>query len=266
MGAIIASCGQPRNELRLATTTSVDNSGLLGAILPAFEMAADADVKVLAVGSGRALSLLQRGDADVAITHDPVAEARLLKEVPSARYRKIMFNDFLIVGPPDDPAGIGQAATTTEAMRRVAASTAPFASRGDESGTHAREQQLWAAAGAHPTPDHLLETGQGMAATLRIASERRAYTLTDRATFMQLADAIDLRSLFAGGADLLNTYAAIVLPGSARQALAGRMVDWLAEGDGRTAIGQFSPAPAGLQLFTVWPVDRPGSDPGALPR
>jgi tungstate transport system substrate-binding protein len=263
--AVIAGCGSRQSELRLATTTSVDNSRLLGAILPAFEREEGVAVKVLAVGSGRAMQLLRRGDADLAITHDPVAEAALLREVPGLQYRKVMFNDFLIVGPPDDPAGVHQATTARDAMLRIASSATPFASRGDESGTHAREQQLWTAAGTMAPANRLLETGQGMAATLRIASERRAYTLTDRATYMQLSPSIVLRPLFEGDPDLLNTYAAIALPASARDPLVRRMITWMTEGDGRARIAAFSPS-AGARPFTVWPAERPGRVPDALPR
>jgi tungstate transport system substrate-binding protein len=264
--AVTLACSTQQGELRLATTTSVDNSGLLAAILPAFEQEADIKVKVLAVGSGRAIRLLQRGDADVAITHDPVAEAALLKEVPGLRYRKVMFNDFLIAGPPDDPARVRRAATAPDAMRRIASSTTPFASRGDESGTHARERQLWAAAGATPLSTSLLETGQGMAPTLRIASERRAYTLTDRATYMQLGPSLALRPLFEGDPDLLNTYAAIALLGAERDPLVQRLMAWLGEGDGRARIAGFSPSPTGARPFTVWPAGRPHDSPEALPR
>jgi tungstate transport system substrate-binding protein len=260
------ACGNRRAELRLATTTSVDNSGLLTAILPGFQQSAGAEVKVLAVGSGRAIELLKRRDADVAITHDPVAETALLKSVPDALYRKIMFNDFLIVGPSDDPAGVAKAATAVEAMSRVAASGTAFASRGDESGTHARETQLWAAAEVKPLDARLLETGQGMAPTLRIASERRAYTLTDRATFMQLSNTLALRVLFEGDASLLNTYAVMVLPHSPPASPAMKLAAWLSEGDGRSQIAAFGASAGGPRPFTAWPADRPSASPDALPR
>ena len=217
LAALSVGCREDRRRLRLATTTSVDNSGLLTAILPSFQDETGIAVQVLAVGSGRALQLLRRGDADVALTHDLVAETAFLKETTPAAYRKIMFNDFVVVGPSRDEAGVGQAANATDAMRRIAGSGATFVSRGDESGTHAREQQLWRKAGTTPSAARLLETGQGMAATLRIASERHAYTLTDRATFTQLAETVGLQPLFQGDPDLLNTYAVIVRPATARE-------------------------------------------------
>jgi tungstate transport system substrate-binding protein len=255
----VAACGRRDTRLRLATTTSVENSGLLDAILPAFQRESGIEVDVLAVGTGRAIQLMRRGDADLAITHDPDAEAALLADVPGTHYRKLMFNDFLIVGPEDDPAGVRGAPDARTAMRVVATSAVPFASRGDESGTYAREQQLWNAAGARPSAEQLIETGQGMAPTLRIASERAAYTLTDRATYLQLAKAIALRPLFEGDTALLNTYAAMVLPSSPRHENGRRLVTWIGEGAGRDSIAAF-------EAFTVWPRGRPSARPADLPR
>jgi tungstate transport system substrate-binding protein len=257
-------CGEPSPRLRLATTTSVDNSGLLETLLPAFRQETGLDLQVLAVGSGRALQLLRRGDADVALTHDPLGEAAFLKEAPSAAYRKIMFNDFVVVGPAEDAASVRQATSAADAMRRIASVSAAFVSRGDESGTHARERQLWQKAGAKPRADHLLETGQGMAATLRVASERRAYTLTDRATFAQLAQTVSLQPLFEHDPDLMNTYAVIVANGGARTSDAMQLVTWLSDGAGRDRIASFTVGET--RPFLVWPSGRPRETPDALPQ
>jgi tungstate transport system substrate-binding protein len=262
--ALALACAAPSTPLRLATTTSVDNTGLLQAILPSFREETGIDVQALAVGSGRALQLLRRGDADVALTHDPLGEAAFLEERPSAGYRKIMFNDFVLVGPATDEASIAQAANAADAMRRIATSTARFVSRGDESGTHARERQLWQKAGATPAVERLLETGQGMAATLRVASERLAYTLTDRATFTQLSHAVRLQPLFERDPDLLNTYAVIVPGGAAAPTDAQRFMTWLSDGDGRARIAAFTIA--GAHPFVVWPSGRPRDRPDALPQ
>lgn len=262
--AITIGCAGQSAQLRLATTTSVDNSGLLQAILPSFQQESGIEVQVLAVGSGRALQLLRRSDADVALTHDPIGEAAFLKEMPSAAYRKIMFNDFVLVGPSKDDALIRQAANAADAMRRIATSTALFVSRGDESGTHAREQQLWQKAGAKPRADRLLETGQGMAATLRIASERHAYTLTDRATFTQLAHALALQPLFEGDSDLRNTYAVIVPDGAAPENGATTFMKWISEGEGRARISAFMKS--GTHPFFVWPPGRARDQPDAMPQ
>jgi tungstate transport system substrate-binding protein len=262
--AIAIGCAGQSAHLRLATTTSVDNSGLLQAILPSFQQETGIDVQVLAVGSGRALQLLRRGDADVALTHDPVGEAAFLKEMPSAGYRKIMFNDFVLVGPSGDIALIRQATNAADAMRRIAMSTALFVSRGDESGTHARERQLWQEAGAEPRAERLLETGQGMAATLRVASERQAYTLTDRATFTQLARALALQPLFESDSDLLNTYAVVIPRGNVPKNSAREFMRWISEGDGRARIVGFTIA--GTHPFVVWPPGRDRDRPDAMPQ
>jgi len=192
--------GQPTPPtIRLATTTSVENSGLLAAILPAFERSAHTNIEVLPVGSGQALNLLKRGDVAAGLTHDPTAEASALTSGIITDYRKIMFNDFIIVGPGNDPAEIAHAIDAVDAMRRIAASSALFASRGDASGTYTREQELWALSTQRPSDGRRLETGQGMSATLRIASEKGAYTLTDRATFEQVRSGLRLVSLSKGG-------------------------------------------------------------------
>ena len=261
--ALGVGCRQDHQPLRLATTTSVDNSGLLTAILPSFEDETGIDVQVLAVGSGRALQLLRRGDADVALTHDPGAEAAFLKEMTSATYRKIMFNDFVVVGPSDDEAGVRHATNAIDAMRRIASSAAMFVSRGDESGTHAREGQLWRKADAAPSAARLLETGQAMAATLRIASERQAYTLTDRATFTQLAETLALQPLFQNDPNLLNTYAVIIRRNGSRERDAMRFMTWISDGDGRNRIASFTIA--GSRPFVAWPAGHPRDSPDALP-
>jgi tungstate transport system substrate-binding protein len=258
-----SGCTRDSSRVRLATTTSVDNSGLLQSIVPSFRQESGIDVQVLAVGSGRAVELLRRGDAEVALTHDPVIEAALLNERQSAAYRKIMFNDFVIVGPERDDAMVREAMNAADAMRRIAISAGLFVSRGDESGTHAREQQLWQKAGATPRADRLLETGQGMAATLRIASERHAYTLTDRATLAQLAAVLTLKPLFENDADLVNTYAVIV-PDASRQSGATRFMNWLSDGEGRHRIASFTIA--GTHPYIIWPAGEPRDRPDALPR
>lgn len=251
--------------VRVATTTSVENSGLLAAILPAFEAKYHTKVEVLPVGSGQALALLKRSDVAAGLTHDPAAEASALASGVITGYRKIMFNDFVIVGPGDDPAAVGHAADAVDAMRRIAASGAVFASRGDSSGTYSREQELWALAKQRPTDGRLLETGQGMSATLRVASEKRAYTLTDRATFEQVRSGLQLASWFEGGSALLNTYSIFLrvgLTGADREA-ATTLADWLADGEGRELVTGF--LANGRAVFNVWPTGIPRDQPTALP-
>lgn len=249
----------------MATTTSVENSGLLAAILPVFSQQSGISVEVLAVGSGQALALLKRGEVAVGLTHDPAAEAAALVGGTIAGYRKIMFNDFIIAGPPDDPAGIARASDAVDAFTRIAASDTTFVSRGDASGTYSREQQLWALAHHRPPPARLLETGQGMGGTLRIASEKNAYTLSDRATFEQFRQALRLTALYQGGPALLNTYAVFVRPGltGTEQAAASRLTGWLADGDGRPMVEGF--VANGRAVFQLWPISAPRSSPADLP-
>ncbi len=260
------ACRAGSPPLRLATTTSVDNSGLLDVLLPEFAKQTGLRVEAISVGSGKALQLARRGDADLTLTHDPNLETVFLAEGRALVYRKIMFDDFIIVGAPADPAGVAGAPTAVEAMRRIAVSGAPFASRGDESGTEAREKLLWVQAGASPAKGKRLEAGQAMAPTLRLASESAAYCLTDRPTFMQLRDKLRLRILFEGGPDLLNSYAIMIVRAapSQVQAEAVRFLDWLTGDSGRRFIADFRVK--GVPAYTVWPPGVAGDSPGALPR
>jgi tungstate transport system substrate-binding protein len=242
-------------RLVLVTTTSVGNAGLLDVLTPRYEQDHGISFGVHLAGSGRALQMLANGDADVVISHAPDAEASALKAHPGWWYRKIMFNDFLLVGAPADPAGVRNAASLDDALRRIAASETGFVSRADESGTHEREQALWTFAGV--TPKHSLPTGQGMAMTLRITSDRGGYTLTDRATWLRFADSLQLAPVNEGDPRLVNTYAVLVGPG-AQHIEAMTFANWLVEGAGRDII---STVPG----FTVWPRDRPGTQPADLP-
>jgi tungstate transport system substrate-binding protein len=263
--ALALGCTRPPQVLHLSTTTSVDNTGLLANLLPAFREETGIDVQAVAVGSGRALAILERGDADAALTHDPDAEQKTIDAGHIARYRKIMYNDFVIAGPSADPAKIKDAKGALDAMRRIVAAGSRFVSRGDSSGTHSRELQLWREAGVKPTGAAYIDAGQGMAATLRVASEREAYLLTDRATFTQLAQALRLVILNEGDAAYINTYAILVRNGLGgdRKSNADRLFSWIAEGRGRALIENFRVK--GQPAFTIWPPDRPHDRPGDLP-
>ncbi len=266
MAVLASACARQAGVVHMATTTSVESSGLLAVLLPAFEKDAGISVQAVAVGSGRALDILDRRDADVALTHDADAERRYLDRGVFGDYRKLMFNDFLIAGPADDPAEVRAATTAIDAMRRIAASSSTFASRADSSGTHSRELQLWNAAGRTPAGERLIETGQGMAPTLRIASERNSYVLTDRATFTQLGPTLRLAILSEGDPALLNTYAVTFRHGLTGDRLdrARRFFLWLADGRGRELIDGF--AIRGQRVYSVWPLDRPRAQPEDLPR
>jgi tungstate transport system substrate-binding protein len=200
----------------------------------------------------------------MAISHAPAAEAAALYANGDWRYRKIMFNDFVIVGPPDDSARVKGASDAGTAMRRIAVSSARFLSRGDRSGTHEREEALWQRAGARPSGDRLIVTGTGMGATLRAASETGAYTLTDRATFVQHTDVLRLAIVFEGGPLLVNTYAIIIDASGPHAADAQVFFDWISDGPGRSAIHDYRLR--GVQAFMTWPEGRPREDPRAMPR
>jgi len=260
-----AACQRQPPRVRMATTTSVENSGLLAATLPAFEQSSQITVEVLPVGSGQAMNLLKRGEVAVGLTHDPAAEAAALAAGVITGYRKIMFNDFVVVGPPDDPADIAHASNAVDAFARIAASNSPFASRGDSSGTFAREQELWTLAKRRPSASNLLDTGQGMGGTLRVANERSAYTLTDRATFEQFRSSLRLAPLCEGGTELLNTYAIFVRTGlqGDQRANAEALTQWFADGDGRQRVADF--VAHGQHVFGIWPTGTPRNSPTDRP-
>lgn len=192
--------------LRLATTTSTYNSGLLEAILPDFEGEFDARVDVIAVGTGQAIQLGQSGDADVILVHARSREDQFIDEGHGTERWDVMFNDFVIVGPKDDPAGILDVPLAKDALKTLADEGALFASRGDDSGTHIREQKLWGAAGIDPTSstetEWYLSLGQGMGDTLRFAHEKLAYTITDRGTFLALQESIPDLVIMVGGTSI----------------------------------------------------------------
>jgi tungstate transport system substrate-binding protein len=201
---------QPR-DLILATTTSTQDSGLLDSILPVFFDQTRIRVKVIAVGTGAALEMAHRGDADAVLVHAPAAERKYVDAGDLVEGRLVMHNDFLIVGPAVDPAGIRGLADPARALARIAR-TGPFIARGDGSGTEKKELELWKRAGIDPaTVAHREETGQGMGATLLVAEQRQGYTLTDRATYLALGARLTLVPLVQGAPSLLNVYHAYVV-------------------------------------------------------
>lgn len=198
-------------EIILATTTSTRDSGLLDELLPIFQEQTGYNVKMVAVGTGAALAMGEEGNADVLLVHAPAAEEELMaKGFGSERYL-VMHNDFVIVGPPNDPAEIKGTDLTTDAFSKIASQGSPFISRGDDSGTHKMELSLWGKAGKEPSGDWYVQSGQGMGDTLRIASEKFGYTLTDRATYLATEDTLELEILLEGDAVLLNIYHVIVV-------------------------------------------------------
>lgn len=237
----------------LATTTSTQDSGLLDSILPPFQAATGIEVKVIAVGTGAALDMARRGDADAVLAHAPVSEREYVASGDLARGRLVMHNDFLLVGPADDPARVTGSRAVVDAMRAIAR-TGPFVSRGDGSGTEKMELALWKEAGINPATLRRREsTGQGMGATLNIADQHRGYTLTDRATYLALRPRLSLVPLFEGDPKLLNVYHVYVVnPEKHRRVKAEdaeRFVDYLVSPEGQRAIGEFGRARFGQSLF-----------------
>ncbi len=195
-----------RATVILATTTSTQDSGLLDALVPLFEKKTGYTVKTIAVGTGQALALGDRGEADVVLVHAPKLELDYLAKGNLINRRLVMHNDFVLVGPRGDPAGIKGTNKAAEALKKIAERQSRFVSRGDHSGTHNTERFLWKTAGIAPTGSWYIESGQGMGATLTIASEKGAYTLTDRATYLAFKKRIQLAILLEGDAPLLNIY------------------------------------------------------------
>src|SRR4029453_19151640 len=249
-----ARAGRPaQSAIILATTTSTQDSGLLDVLVPRFEKERGIAIKVIAVGSGAALRMAARGDADVILVHAPAAERRYVEAGDLVDGRAVMHNDFVITGPGDDPAGIRALTSVNDVMRALAARGA-FVSRGDDSGTHSQELALWAAAGINPRSiQRREETGQGMGATLSIADQRRAYTLTDRGTYLSLRRRLKLAILFQGDAGLRNLYHVYAVnpaknPRIQRDA-ARTFIDFLVSPPIQQAIADFKRAEYGESLF-----------------
>lgn len=193
----------------LATTTSTQDSGLLDLLVPLFQKKTGYVVKTIAVGTGQALAMGRRGDADVLLVHAPTEEKKFVADGHGIKRWPFIYNDFLLVGPASDPARISRATSAAEALRKIATSQALFLSRGDNSGTYLMEKRLWVDAGGEPAGVWYQQSGQGMGQTLMIASEKNAYTLTDRGTYLALKKRIELSILFEGDPGLFNTYGLI---------------------------------------------------------
>jgi len=229
--------------LRMATTTSVDHSGLLQHLLPHFEKETGLEVHVIAVGTGRALKLGENGDVDVLLVHAPNAEKAFVSKGFGTDREEIMYNDFLLVGPAQDPAGLLKCRSTKEVMARLSKGNLSFISRGDDSGTHKRERSLWAEAGMKPDGDWYLEVGRGMGPTLLMASEKQAYTLTDMGTYLAMRRKLKLVICFKGDRALLNTYSVMAVSPKrhpkARYAEALKFIRWIRSAKAQGLIGSF---------------------------
>ncbi len=247
-------CAGPQ-ELLIASTTSTEDSGLFDVLLPAFSEAHPRyEVHVTAVGTGQALVLGRRKDADVLLVHAPAAESAFVANGYGTVRCEVMYNDFVIVGPSSDPAGISGEASAPEALARLAGAAADdeteFISRGDDSGTHRKERALWEAAGVEPGGEWYMEVGQGMAEALRMAAEQRAYTLADRATYLAQRAGLDLVVLVEGDERLFNQYGVIPVTGATHPEAARGFARWITGPEAQALIGAFGTERFGQPLFT----------------
>ncbi len=240
--------------ITLASTTSTENSGLFGAILPGFTAATGIGVRVVAVGTGAAFRLGRRGDVDVVLVHARDAELRFVAAGHGTARRDVMYNDFVVVGPIADPANVRGLKDVTAALRRIAAARAPFASRGDNSGTHMAERRYWKAAAIEPGPGSgvwYLEAGAGMGATLNLAAAKGAYVLSDRATWLSFKNRAGLGIAVEGDPRMFNPYGVILVNPArhphVKRAAGLAFIDWLTSSAGRAAISGFHLA--GQQVF-----------------
>jgi len=248
------ACGDSSEEIILATTTSTQDSGLLDQLIPRFEKESGYKVKAIAVGSGQALELAEQGEADVVLAHSPKAEEELETAGGVIEREPVMHNDFVIVGPEDNPAGVADAETAADAMAAIAASGATFISRGDESGTHAKELGLWEKAGIDPTGEGWYqETGQGMGATLAVASQKEGYTLSDRGTYLAQQDNLALVVASEGDPALFNSYHVMIVNPDKHSEVnaegARAFAAYITSATGQAFIASFGSAEYGEPLF-----------------
>lgn len=254
------SCAEePLNKnIILATTTSTRDSGLLDLIIPVFEKKSGYVVKTIAVGTGKALAMGKRGDADILMTHAPAAEKPLLEEGWLTHRAQFMHNDFIIIGPAADPARVTQATSAAAALKQIAEAKASFVSRGDNSGTHKNERMLWKTARLDPQGSWYVESGQGMAATLRIASEKNGYTLTDRSTYLNLQKTLASQILFEGDPSLLNKYSVMLVNPASHPGVnaegAKSFYKWVLSKEARDLIANYGKERFGQALFFLDPI------------
>ncbi len=253
LGLPVTGAGKaPSQILRMATTTSTENSGLLEQLLPAFEHATGIQVQVIAVGTGKALRMGRDGDVDVVLVHSPLAEQAFVQAGYGVNRRDVMYNDFVLVGPPADPAEIRQSSSAVDALQHIARQRAIFVSRGDDSGTHKKELSLWKAGGITPSGEWYREAGQGMGKVLQITGELNGYTLTDRGTWLAFRGITYLEILFQGDPKLYNPYGIIAVNPKRYPDIniagAKALIDWVTSTEGQKLIGDHTVA--GERLFT----------------
>lgn len=237
--------------LRMSTTTSTENSGLLAVLNPVFESRFKVRLDVIAVGSGKALKLGENGDVDVVFVHAPQAELKFVEAGFGIDRKSVMHNDFVLAGPVSDLANVGGVTSAAEAMRKISQNRVEFISRGDDSGTHKKERRLWRAAGLTPEGSWYVSAGQGMGAVLKIADEKQAYTLSDRGTFLAMEEKVALKIVFSGDPALFNPYHIMavnpVKHPHVNYRLAKQYIDFVVSEQGQRIIAEFKKG--GQQLF-----------------
>ncbi len=241
--ALAAVPARAEERLRMSTTTSTENSGLLVTLLPPFERKCGCKVDVVAVGTGKALKLGEAGDVDVVFVHARSLEDKFVAAGYGIDRRDVMYNDFVLLGPPDDPAGVGKTSSAPDAFRAIAATGSPFVSRGDESGTHQKEKEIWAAAGVAPRGAWYVEAGQGMGEVITMATQKRGYTLSDRGTYVAFRKKTDFVVLRQGDRTLWNPYGIIAVNPKkhphVKYGLAVKLIDFVTGPEGRSLIAGF---------------------------
>jgi len=240
---LLPFCLSAEERLKLATTTSTENTGLLKVLLPPFEARNDCKVDVIAVGTGQSLKLGEQGDVDVVLVHAPELEEKFVKDGYGINRQYVMCNDFLIVGPPEDPAKIKGLKTAKEAFSKIAAAKAPYVSRGDKSGTYTKELAIWKSAGIKPEGNWYIESGKGMGEVLNMANEKKAYTLSDRGTYLAYREKTSSIILCEGDPVLGNPYHIIVVNPAkfphVKKELASKLVEWISSKEGQQIIREF---------------------------
>ena len=250
-------------RIKLSTTTSTENSGLLYDLLPPFEEMFETKVDIISVGTGKALKLAENGDVDITLVHARPLEDRFVKEGYGVNRRDIMYNDFVIIGPKSDPAGVRMAKSAAEAFKKISQEQKTFISRGDNSGTHLKEVEIWKTTGKKPSGSWYLETGKGMGSVLTMAYEKGAYTLTDRSTYLTfLGDKkIALPALFEGDPILFNPYGIIAVNPQKHPHVnyvkAMALIGWLTSRKGQRIIKEFGKARFGRSLFVPVAIPNP---------
>lgn len=249
---LIASIASAEVRLKLATTTSTDNTGLLKVLLPPYEKMFNVRVDVIAVGTGKALELGKNGDVDIVLVHARSSEDQFVAEGYGVNRRDVMYNDFIIIGPASDPAGIKGMKDAVASLKRIFEKKTPYVSRGDNSGTHQREKSLWEEAEVQPTGGWYMETGQGMGATLQIADEKRAYTISDRGTYLAYKGKIELEIMVEGDTQKLGNPYGIIAVNPAKHphvnyVYAMALIGWVTSVEGQKIIADFKQS--GVPLF-----------------